>query len=279
MPARLAAAFGRPDVQLAIIPAAEAYEVGQPIGVRVAAVGLRDSSVLEARADLVQIIWSRNPAGGPAGPHARTITRAGSGLSLAGALPAGARAESEAVLPNWAQAPSGGRPTGARIEYQVRAELRLADGRTARCAAPVRLVSGPSLYQQVEGTQRRRRCRRCELELVAPVLRARPGGTVRGTLRITAHRPARVLSVNLHVVSQQPARSKPSEFWGGHLAGTFALGGPRDFPFEVRLRREIPPTMITPDLSVRWYLRAVVRYGLLARDSCDWELNVYTGPP
>jgi hypothetical protein len=44
------------------------------------------------------------------------------------------------------------------------------------------------------------------------------------------------------------------------------LGGPQAFPF-------------IPQLSVRWYLRAVVRYGQFARDSGEWELNVYTGPP
>jgi len=277
MSTRLATAFGKPAVQLAITPAAEVYDVGQPVGVRVTAVGLRDSSILAARAELVQTIW-RESTGGP-DPGFRTVTRAGSDLSLGGPLPAGARAECEAVLPNWAQAPSGGRQRGnPGIEYQVRAELRLADGSTVRCQAPVRLVSGPSLYREIEGNQHRRRCRRFELDLVKPVLSARPGETVCGTLRVVPRRPTHAFRVVLNVI-RRPRVRHGSFFRGARLAVGVEMSGPHEFPFEVRLRREMPPTMVTPELSVHWYLRAEVHYRLLTKDSCDWELNVYTSPP
>jgi len=37
--------------------------------------------------------------------------------------------------------------------------------------------------------------------------------------------------------------------------------------------------MITPYLSVHWYLRAMVRYGFSAPDMLDTEVNVYSQPP
>jgi hypothetical protein len=283
MPARFPAPLGKPPVRLTIAPAAQAYEVGQPIRVRVAAAGLQDATIRQARADLVMRIWLHKPRSLGEGPSSRepqrTVTGPGRQLSLPDRLPAGARAECEAVLPaSWATAPSGGQPPGRRIEYSVRAELRLAGGRIARSEAPVRLVSGPSLYQAVEGTQHRIRLRRCDLELIAPAMRARPGETVRGTLRVVPHRAVRARAVALVVARRQSVPRRQYSIAGQGLARDVVLGGPQEFPFEVQLPRDVP-TMITPHLSVRWYLRAVVRYGQFARDSCEWELNVYSGPP
>ena len=283
MPARFPAPLGKPPVRLGIAPAAAACEVGQPIRVRVVATGLKDATIRQARADLVMRIWLRKPRSLGEGPASRdpqrTVTGPASPLSLPDRLPAGARAECEAVLPaDWATAPSGGQPPGRRIEYSVRAELRFADGRVVRSEAPVRLVSGPSLYQAAEGTQHRPRFRRCDLELIAPVMRARPGETVRGTLRVVPHRPVPARAVALLVARRQSVPRRRSSLSGQGLARDVILGGPQEFPFEVQLPRDVP-TMITPQLSVRWYLRAVVRYGQFARDSCEWELNVYTGPP
>lgn len=179
---------------------------------------------------------------------------------------------------NWATAPSGGQPPGRRIEYSVRAELRFADGTMARSEAPVRLVSGPSLYRAVEGTQHRPRFRRCDLELIAPVMRARSGETVRGTLRVVPHRPVHARAIALLVARRQSVPRRRYWMSGQGLARDVVLGGAQEFPFEVQLGCDVP-TMITPHLSVHWYLRAVVRYGQFARDSGEWELNVYTGPP
>jgi hypothetical protein len=283
MPARFLAPLRKPPVRLDIAPAAQAYEVGQPIRVHVVAVGLKDATIRQARADLVMRIWRHKPRSLGEGPASRdpqrTVTGPGSQLSLPGHLPAGARAECEAVLPaKWVTAPSGGQPPGRRIEYSVRAELRFADGSTARSEAPVRLVSGPSLYQGVEGTQHRPRFGRCDPQLIAPVMHARSGDTVRGTLRVVPHRPVRARAVALLVARRQSVPRR--RYWtsGQGLARDVVLGGPQEFPFEMQLRCDAP-TMITPHLSVRWYLRAVVRYGQFARDSCEWELNVYTGPP
>jgi hypothetical protein len=283
MPARFVAPLRKPPVRLTIAPAAPACEVGQPIRVRLVAVGLKDTTIRQARADLVMRIWRHQPRSRGEGPASRdpqrTVTGPGSQLSLPGGLPAGARAECEAVLPtNWATAPSGGQPPGRRIEYSVRAELRFGDGTMARSEAPVRLVSGPSLYQAVEGTQHRVRLRRCDLELIAPVMRGRPGETVRGTLRVVPRQPVRARAVALVLARRQSVPRRRSWMSGQALARDVILGGPQEFPFEVQLRCDVP-TMITPHLSVRWYLRAVVRYGQFARDRCEWEVNVYTGPP
>jgi hypothetical protein len=293
MPARFPAPLRKPPARLEIAPVAPAYEVGQPVRVRLVATGLKDATIRQARAELVMRIWLRKPRSLGEGPSSRepqrTVTGPGLRLGLPDRLPAGARAECEAVLPtDWVTAPSGGQPPGRRIEFAVHAELSFTDGTTARSEAPVRLVSGPSLYRAVEGTQHRLRFRRCDLELIAPVMRARPGETVRGTLRVVPrsagpssagpHRPVRARAVALLVARRQSVPRR--RYWtsGQGLARDVVLDGAQEFPFEVQLGCDVP-TMITPHLSVRWYLRAVVRYGQFARDSGEWELNVYTGPP
>jgi hypothetical protein len=261
--------------------------VGQPITVRVVAVGLRDSSIRQATAWLVQRIWLRKPqpqvgtwgaAPGSTAPN-RTITGSGSRLGLAGALAAGARAESQVALPNWANAPTGGAAPGRRIEYSVRAELVLADGSKVRSEAPVRLVSGPSLYQQVEGTTRVHRSRRCELELALPALRARPGETLRGTLRVRPHQPVRARSVSLFLVQRQSVPQRLRFIRSQGLARDIELTRPGEFPFGVQIPADSCPTLITPYLWVRWYVHAAVRYGRLRADRYDCEINVYTRLP
>jgi hypothetical protein len=284
MPARLAARFGKAPVELAITPAAETWEVGRPVAVRVVATALEDVSIRSARAELVMKVWLRKPevvagqwgAAPPSTTAQRIVTGSGSELRLAGNLRAGATAECEAALPNWAQAPSGGQPPGRRIEYAVRAEVTLASGRTVRSEKPVALVSGPGLYREIEGGHPARRARRCDIELIAPALRARPGEILRGTVRVVPRRPMRA-SVKLFVVRTQTVSPRELQMWGRILGKLAGPGGPQEFPFEARVPPE-PPTMITQYLSVRWYLRAAVRYGLPAPDLLDTEINVYTAP-
>lgn len=273
----------KPAVQLAVSVAA-AYEVGQAISVRVVAVGLRDSSIRQATAWLVQKIWLRKPqpqagmwgaAPGSTAPH-RTVMGGGSRLGLAGTLPAGARAESEVALPNWANAPTGGAAPGRRIEYSVRAELVLADGGKVRTEVPVRLVSGPSLYQQVEGTTRVHRSRRCEIELDLPALRARPGETLRGTLRVLPRQPVHARSVSLFLLQRQSVPKRLHFFGSQGLARDVEITGPSEYHFAVQIPANSCPTLITPYLWVRWYVHAGVRYGRLRADRYDCEINVYT---
>jgi hypothetical protein len=272
-------------VQLAIAPAAATYEAGQPIRVRVAVLALQDSSIRQARADLVQKIWTDVDEGDPR-PQ-RTVTGAGTALALPGSLLAGARADFEAVLPNWAKAPTGGPSLVRRIEYSVRAELVLADGSKVRREAPVRLVSGSSLYQAVEGTVRAHKSRRCEIELVPP-LRARPGEALRGAFRVVPRRPMRARSVRLSLWPRQsfpgstPRRGRTVYSFIQHqtLARDVVLTVPSEFPFELELSGDMCPTLITPYLWVRWYLRASVAYGVVVSpDRLECELNVYNRPP
>jgi hypothetical protein len=283
----LAAALRRPPVRLSISPTVRAYEVGQPITVRVVAVGARDSTIRTAVAKLVQKIWLRAPnviagvwgavPGSPAPQH--IVTGTASRLDLAGGLAADARTEFDAVLPNWADAPSGGRAPGPRIEYWVRAELGLANGRTVRREARVHLVSGRSLYQELEGTVRPHPTFRCDLELVVPVLHARPGETLSGVLRVRPResvRVQRVFAYPLRIASvphflPAPVRYKP-------LATDLELTEPREFPFEVQVPDQACPTLITPHLSVHWYMHGGVRYGSVEGDMYDREVNVYTKP-
>ena len=277
---------GKPAVQLGIAPAAGTYEVGQPIRVRVAAVALQDISIREARADLVQKFWLNVPEFGTGEQPQRIVTGTGSWLRLPGAVPVGARAECEAVLPNWAQAPTGGPAPLRRIGYSVRAELVLDGGVRVRREAPVRLVSGPSLYKAVEGTTRRHRSRQCDLELIIPAWRARPGESIHGMLRVVPKRPFRVRLVVLYLRPRQslpkgPRQRAPalSTFIQRHrLARNTALSAPSEFPFEVRLPGDACPTLITTDLWVRWYLQAFVQYGVLRADWLEREVNLYNRP-
>jgi hypothetical protein len=285
MPATVAALFRKYPVRVAIAPVTVTCEVGRPVAVRVVATGLEDSTIREASAGLVMRVWLRKPqvvvgpwgAAPPSRAPQRVVAGVGSRLSLAGDLPAGATAECEATLPNWALAPTGGRSPGRRIEYAVRAQVRLASGRTVRSEAPVLLVSGPELYREVEGAHRSRRSRRCDIELIAPALRARPGETLRGSVRVVPHRPVRARSVLLFVVRTQTVPERQRAVWARRLGRDVELGGPQEFAFEAPVPIEAP-TIITPYLSVHWHLRAVVRYRALAADRLDTEVNVYTGP-
>lgn len=284
MSARVAARFGKAPVELAVTSAAQAWEVGQPVAVRVVATAVQDSSIRDARAELIMRVWLRKPevvagqwgAAPPSTAPQRIVTGTGNDLRLVGNLRAGATAECEAVLPNWAQAPSGGQAPGRRIEYAVRAEVTLTSGRTVRTETPVVLVSGPGLYREIEGSHPARRARRCDIELIAPALRARPGETLRGTVRVVPHRPMRA-SVKLFVVRTQTVPPRELQMWGRVLGRLAGQSEPQEFPFEARIPAGTP-TMITPYMYVRWYLRATVRYGVLSADRLDSEINVYTKP-
>lgn len=281
---RIADRFTSPPVQLAISPVAQAYQVGQAITMRVIATGRQDASIREASIRLVMKVWRHAPhvvvgqwgsVPGSPGPH-RTVTGGPCPLRLTGDLKAGARAECQATVPNWAQAPTGGRSTGRRIEYAIRAEAKLATGRIVRSDTPVQLVSGAELYQDVEGTVRSRRTRRCDIEVVAPTLRARLGEPLRGTVRVTPRQPLHAQSVLVCLLKTQDVSPTQSVGWRRTLASDADLDSPREFGFQTP--GLLVPTMITPDLSVHWHLRVVVRYGRRAKDRLDIEVNIYSGP-
>lgn len=287
MRSRIGSLFHKPPVDLTLVLPARAWEAGRPIPVRVVATGTQDTSISQVKAELIMRVWLREPtapmagAWGAAPPSTapqRIVTGDGGTLRLVGDAPAGASAEYHAELPNWAQAPTGGRPPGRRIEYAIRAEARLADGRITRTESPILLVSGPDLYREIEGAQSSRHLKRCDIELTAPALRARPGETLTGTVRVVPHRPTRALSVRLFVVRAQTVRMRERPFRAPTLAPKTELSGPREFGFSAPVPDDAP-TMITPYLSVRWHLRVVVLYGILAKDRLDTEINVYTQPP
>lgn len=286
MNAGTGAKFRDPPVQLAISGVASANQVGQPIKVRVVATGRQDASISEAWAALVMKVWWHRPnvvagnwgsAPGSAAPQ-RTVEGGRTPLRLTGNLRAGTSSQCEVALPNWAQAPSGGQRPQRRIEYSIRAGVKLAGGKTVSTEATVLLVSGPQLYRQVEGSQSSRRTRRCGIEVVTPAFRARPGETLRGTVRLTPRQPVRARSVLLMLLRTQDVNPKRHVVWRRRLASDAKLGSPRDFGFAVPIPAEAP-TMITPYLNVHWQLRVVVRYGMFSADQVDTEVNVYTGPP
>jgi hypothetical protein len=154
----------RPGVRLTIRPAEEAYEVGQPVKVRVTAEARRDSDIRSASAYLVAGLWygaSRvtvDPSGATyvSGPPPATVQVSSVALDIPAVIRAGDSTECEAVLPNLASAPSGGdKGAGRRIAYSVQVRANLAGGGAARGAWPVRLLSPRDLYQEVEGSASR----------------------------------------------------------------------------------------------------------------------------
>lgn len=299
----------RPDVRVTIRPAAEAYEVGQPIKVRVAAVARRGSDIRSASAYLIASLWYGESRAfvtqGSAWvstppPAAVRISRVA--LDIPATIRAGDRAECEAMLPNLASTPSGGGKSGRRIAYSVRAQAHLADGSVTRGTTQVRLLSPRSLYQQVEGTAMRLtqyQSRKCDLELDLPALHARPGETLRGVLRIRPRESVRARRVMVRLVGvetftkENPVRTVSYDDYRRHdvklpLSRTHhrksvmrtrhvTLTGPREIPFVVRLPNGATPTMLTHYLSMRWYAQATVAYNLFSQDECGCELNVHTG--
>lgn len=300
----------RPGVDLTIRPAEEAYEVGQPINVRVTAVARRDSDIRSASAYLVAGLWygeSRvtvDPSGATSvsGPPLATVSVSSVALDIPLTMRGGDSAECEAVLPNRASTPSGGRKAGRRIAYSVQARAALAGSGVARGAWPVRMLSPRSLYQEVEGTAMKvatYQSRKCDLELDLPALNARPGETVRGVLHIRPRQSVRARRVTISLVRVETAtKEKPKrtvsydDYRRRDVKFPFsitrhrkevtrtahvALAGPHEIPFEVQLPGDAMPTMLTYYLSMRWYVQATVGYGLFSQDACGSELNVYTG--
>ena len=256
-----------PGFRLTISPLAEAYEIGEPITVRVTAVARRDSEIRLAGAWLAAQIWYRqdpmifaNNVKVSRQPPPVTVTAAGVRLSLPGTLLAGDRAECEAVLPNWGCAPSGkGLAAGLRVEYWLCARAVLGNGREVRCRAPLRLVSARPVYQDVEGrVLASGEPWYCDFELVLPVQHARPGDTLRGVFRVRPRQPVRARDVRVHLAIIQgvtrarppsqvsctdycrPDIESPVAFTGkGFSAVTLArhvdLTGPCEFQFELQV--------------------------------------------
>lgn len=265
----------RLPVRLAIAPAAGVCVAGEPITVRVTAAGHHEVSIRAARAGMIARIWYRRPevtglyvVGGPVTrpiPPPATVTGAAASLGLPATLPAGGTVEREAVVPNWACAPSGALGV-LRVEYRLRARLVLGDGRTVSDAVPVRLESRRSLNQDVEGAPLAYRQQDvefwrhdpvryrgdCDLRLRLPVRHARPGEILRGVLQVSPHDPVAVrrVLVSLQLVEALAGPAVPSvvsdaEYRGEvespvtkarrvkavALAGRTRLTGPRDFPF------------------------------------------------
>jgi hypothetical protein len=305
--------LGRP-VRLDIVPAGWIYAAGDPIPVRVTAASTRDVTVRAATAGLVAKIWYQPRAPGMRGmpgPPPATVTGATSSLSLPG-MPAGGTLESEAVVRNWARAPSG--MLGALgVGYRLRAELVLDDGGTVACEAPIRILSRRSLNQDVEGAPLAYRRYDAEAWRYDPVryegnwdlalrlsaLHARPDETLRGVLRVSPHRAmrARRVLVSLHVVEALAGSAVPSVMSDGEycrdvespttrgrrvrpvrLAAWTRVAGPRDYPFTIRLPADACPTIRTRYLAVRWYLRGWVQERSSQWQVCDTEINIFNDP-
>lgn len=301
----------RPSVRLTIRPAQEAYEVGQPIKVRVTVEARRDSDIRSASAYLVAGLWYGAPRvtvypGGAtyvSGPPPAVVRVSSVALEIPATIRAGDSAECEAMLPNLATTPSGGdKRAGRRIAYSVQARANLAGGRVARGAWPVRLLSPRTLHQEVEGSVMKipkYQSGKCDLELDLSALHARPGQTLRGVLHVRPRHSVRARRVTVSLVRvETAAKQKPKrtvsydDYRRRDVKFPFSitrrrkalmrtahitLTGPYEIPFEVQLPGDATPTMLTHYLSMRWYVQATIAYGLFSQDACGRELNVYTG--
>jgi hypothetical protein len=311
----------RPAVRLAIAPAAEGYAAGEPITVRVTAVGRHEVNIQAARAGMLARVWYRRPEATrthvfvappsppPTPPPAR-VTGPATSLSLPATLPVRSTVEREAVVQNWACAPSGALDV-PRLEYRLWARCVLRDGEIVNADVPVRVESRRSLNQHVEGAPPAYRELKVEfwrhrpvryhgpydLRLRLPALHARPGESLRGVLQVSPRHPeaARRVLVSLQRVealagSAMPSVMSDAEYRGDvespvtkairvkavPLADRTRLTAPRDFAFTIQLPAGACPTILTRYLAVRWYLRGWVQEDSSQWQVCDTEINVYT---
>lgn len=270
----------RPAVRLSVAPVDKVYATGEPITVRVIVACRHDVGIRGAQAGMNARIWYRRPEATrthafvppspPPTPPPAFVTGPFTSLSLPATLPAGTTVEREAVVQNWAHAPSGALGVVPKIEYRLWARLFLVDGGTVTSGVPVQLESPRSLNQHVEGAPpsyrelkvefwRGRPVRyrgSCDLLLRLPALHARPGETLRGVLQVSPHHPATVrrVLVSLQEVealagSAMPTAMSDAEYRGDvvspvtttrrvkavPLAGRTRLTEARDFPFTIQL--------------------------------------------
>jgi hypothetical protein len=308
----------RPPIRLAITPVAKVSAVGEPIMVRVTAAGRRDVAIRTASAGMIARIWYRDSSTGranvivvpsaPKMPPPASVTGPTFDLDLPATLPAGGAVEREAVVPNWARAPSGARGV-LKVEYWLQAQTVLGDGARVHGWCPIRLESRRSLNQGVEGSPLAYRHHEVEtwpvryqgnwdLALHLPVLYARPGQTLRGVLRVGPHQASRArrILVSLQMIearARPPMPSVMSDAEYGHdiespvtrakrlktvtLATRSMLTQSREFPFAIQVPGNACPTILTRYLAIRWYLRGWVHDGSKWQVN-DSEINVYTAP-
>jgi hypothetical protein len=313
----------RPAVRLSIAPVAKVYVTGDPITLRVTLVGRHDVGVRGAQAGLTARIWYRRPEAtrthafvappsSPPTPPPATVTGPVTSLGLPATLPAGSTIEREAIVQNWARAPSGvlGIP---RVEYRLWTRLFLLDGSTVTSGAPVQLESPRSLNQHVEGAPpsyrelkvefRRGRLVRyrgpCDLLLRLPALYARPGETLRGVLEVSPHHPttARRILVSLQQIEALAGSAMPSAVSYAEcrgdvvspvtnarrvkavpLAGRTSLTEARHFPFTIQLPGHARQLVndrrapLCPTILTRYLAVRWYLRGWVQDDSFQWQV-------
>ncbi len=224
--------------------------------------------------------------------RSRTVTLGAAPLGIAGPLRGGTVVERTVHVPTAAASPSA-RCGGISVDYWVRAEVNTFGGQLLAGQSRVRLVSGRALYQDSEGTVLASATGACELDFdLAGPFAGRPGGVLHGRLLVRPKQPfvaRRVLVFPRRVTSgvgtsavniwrhTDPALSRHRRRRSVTLAEQAELAGPRAFPFAVRLPTDACPTLVTPDCSVLWCLRAEVHHGRPSSNVLERQLNIYNG--
>ncbi|MDQ6875032.1 MAG: hypothetical protein M3042_08245 [Actinomycetota bacterium] len=288
---------------VSVLPVHREYLVGQPVVAIVRVAATRDCRVEAGSVALRQSMrsWANQGVEVPLGSgrrRSRVIELAHAALPMPAMLSAGAVVERTVSLDSRTTSPSGhggSAAAGAAVEFLVRAEVRLAGSGSVADEVSVRLVSDRVVNRDCEGRVRVRAFRRCDLELLIRAAHARPGDTLVGTLLIRPHRPLRTHRVVVYLrcavagvvaADHSIAGGSRTGRWWRVAALTVAkrvdLSGPAEFPFAVRLPPNACPTLVTPDCSVRWFLRAEVHHRIagtlrFTSDVYDREINVHTG--
>lgn len=260
---------------------------GKDCAIRRASVGLQMTMSSWSGQGLEQPIGSSNRK-----RRGRTVTLTRSELNVDATMTAGTVMERSVDLANPAPSASGS-ATNLSVSYHVRVEIELADGRTSTAKAPVRMMSGRAVNQAAEGAVRMAAFHASDLEfaLDGPYA-ARPGDHLVGVLVLRPHTPFRArrilvyprraeagVATSEHTIYRhtEPVRSKWLGIPSITLARDLEVAGACEFPFAVRIPTRACPTLVTPECSARWYLRAEVhRRATSPPDLHEREINVHT---
>jgi len=122
-----------------------------------------------------------------------------------------------------------------------------------------------------------------ELALSLPFREWVAGETMEGTLLVRPQQAFPVRGIHLELVRHEQVTcgegNERRDRTRLPLAGRLELeaGSALAYPFQVEIPAEAAPSLVTPNYTIRWYLRGIVDRGLQAERVVEEEILVFTG--